>query len=449
MAESYKVCPICDTYNHTNASVCTTCGTDLSKIESFDRQGKTAQPNKREIDYDFRYGETDLLEGSLSGIARTYLVFGITLLIGILIGGFGLAFVMGWFSSDGDQALAPSVQITDTPAPTLQLATVTLGPPTVTYTFMPSATFTPSVTPTRGPCQITIQTGGTMTGALTNCGHRSLDVLPTVLALNNISDASQVRVGQTLLIPWPTSTIDPNAVPTEAPTIEGEASTNREDNGNVVLINEAIDAFAATITPTLPAGIQWHYVQPQQNLISIIVQYEADVKTLSELNREIDFARCDFGQRFGGPECIVQLFQGQQLRVPAPTPTPTYTPSPDPNATVTPTPTATVNVPSVYSPADKAFFYKDEIVTLRWVPSATLRSGETYRVDVEDLATGEMYVGYTQDISFPMPLDWRGTSVRRHDYVWTVGIVSLEAPDDVRFQTDPRTFVWEGQEPES
>lgn len=433
--------------------MCTTCGSDLSKVTASSRQ-RHVKSTQQQVDYDFRYGETDLFEGSVSSAARTYLVFGVTLLVGILIGGFGLAFVMGWFAPEETVVPANEIAITDTPPPTFELPTVTLGPPTVTPTFTPSATFTPSVTPTRSPCSITIQSGGSLIGAVTNCGHRSLDVMPTVLALNGISNQSQVSVGQTILIPWPTNTPDPNATVTPEPTVVGSLfgdDTNTDDNtdGEVILVNEAIDAFAATITPTLPAGIQWHYVQPQENLISIIVQYEADVKTLSELNREIDFARCDFGMRFGGPECIVQLSQGQQLRVPAPTPTPTYTPSPDPNATATPTPTATVNIPSVFSPADRAFFYENELVTLRWVPSATLRSGETYRVDVEDITTGETYIGFTQDIAFTVPLDWRGTSEVRHNYLWSVGIVSLEATDDVQFQTDPRSFVWEGQEPES
>ncbi|MEL6526488.1 MAG: hypothetical protein AAFQ07_12350 [Chloroflexota bacterium] len=147
--------------------------------------------------------------------------------------------------------------------------------------------------------------------------------------------------------------------------------------------------------------------------------------------------------RFGGADCIVQLFQGQQVRVPAPTPTPTLSPTPDPNATATPTPTATFNVPSAFSPTDREFFYNDELVTLRWVPTATLNGNEMYRIDVTDLTTDETFIGYTTDISFTVPTEWQGNTAR-HEYEWTVGIVSGDNTDAVRNATDPLIFVWQG-----
>ncbi|MCA9914504.1 MAG: LysM peptidoglycan-binding domain-containing protein, partial [Anaerolineae bacterium] len=207
---------------------------------------------------------------------------------------------------------------------------------------------------------------------------------------------------------------------------------------------ESIQAFAATITPTLPAGVMWHTVQPEENIITIAVDYNADVKTLSELNREIDFARCDFGQRFGGAECIVQLFQGQRLRVPAPTPTPTLSPTVDPNATATPTATPTFNRPSPYSPADQSIFYVDELITLRWTPSGTLNPGEAYRVDVVDETSGITYTAYTEEIFFIIPQEWQGTQQQRHEFTWRVGIVSTDSPDAVRYQTETQRFTWQG-----
>lgn len=414
-------------------------------------QSRTRKPRQRDqqqTDYDFRYGETDLLEGSVSSTARTFLIIIITVLITLAVSGVILAFTMDWLPAPQEENIAPVVE--DSPEPPMPMATVTMGPPTATYTFTPQPTFTPSITPTRGPCQITIQSGGSLIGAITNCGHRSMDVMDEVLALNDIANASQVRVGQTILIPWPTPTDNPNAIPTQAPA-EGGASVDDLDSrvsadNTVLIVNEEIDAFAATPVPTLPAGIQWHTVSAGENLISVIVQYNADVKTLSELNREVDFARCDFGKTFGGPECIVQLSQGQLLRVPAPTPTPTFTPSPDPNATATPTPTATFNVPSVYSPTDREFFYKDQLVTLRWIPSATLLNGESYRVDIEDTTGDTQYVDFTTDIAYTIPPEWRGTEEQRHDYIWTVGIVNDEQPGEVRYQTEPRRFTWEGSD---
>jgi hypothetical protein len=210
------------------------------------------------------------------------------------------------------------------------------------------------------------------------------------------------------------------------------------------MVDESIVAFAATPTPTLPSGIQWHYVQPDENIILIAMRYNANVKTLSELNREIDFARCDFGEAYGGPECIVMLFQGQAIRVPAPTPLPTLPPTPDPNATATPTPTATVNIPTAFSPTNNEFFYANELVTLRWTASATLSQGEIYRVDVHDLASDEVYSALTHELVFAVPLEWQGTKQARHEFEWVVGVVSEDNPENIHYQTSPHTFVWQG-----
>jgi hypothetical protein len=193
----------------------------------------------------------------------------------------------------------------------------------------------------------------------------------------------------------------------------------------------------------------WHTVQPGDNVVVISVAYNANAKVLSELNPEVDFARCEFGERFGGPECLVQLSVGQRLRVPAPSPTPTLSPTPDPNSTATPTPTATFNMPSVISPPDRQFFAQDAIITLRWSPSATLLPGQAYRLDVEDLTSGARYIAFTQDISFIVPPEWQGRSAARHEYRWTVGIIEQTASENITFQTVPRLFVWQGLSQES
>lgn len=397
--------------------------------------------NEQPVGFDFRYGETDLLEGSLNRSAGR-LTIGLVIVLTVIAlgaGGFLLSSILNTSNSSPDSI--PVQLSTNTPRPTLNVATVTIGPPTRTATFTPTVTFTPSITPTRSPCSYTVPPGGSLFLALTNCGHQSTDVIPTVLALNGLTDSNSVQANQQILVPWPTPTDDPNALPTDLPTIEGEASANDE---GIQIVDASIRAFAATPTPTLPAGVQWHRVAPQENIITIVNQYNADVKTLSELNREIDFARCDFGMTFGGPECIVQLFQGQLVRVPAPTPMPTLSPTPDPNATATPTPTATVNVPNIVSPADRSFFYSQDLITLRWVPSATLGPNESYHIDVEDRTNGESYSALTTELTFIMPLDWQGDDAQRHEFVWQVGIVSTENPTNIRFQTEPSTFVWQG-----
>jgi len=440
-----ELCPVCGVPNPRSASICKNCGTMLSG--AFQAAQAEATPS-RTVSYNYRYGEADLQEGTLRQTGRAYSILSGTLLLALVLAGAGSLLLAGFApatSAGSDDA--QQVFVTNTAMPTLGMATVTIGPPTQTFPPTPTITFTPSITPTRSPCTQTIPQGGNLITAILNCGYTSQDVeiIPTVLALNDLPDANSLRAGQELLIPWPTATVDPNAIPTETPTPEAGASDIGAAESAGLGLDDSIEAFAATATPTLPAGVMWHFVQPGENIITIAVAYNADVKTLSELNREVDFARCDFGKTFGGEECIVQLFQGQALRVPAPTPTPTLSPTPDLNATATPTATATFNQPNPYSPTDRAFFYVDQLVTLRWTPSGTLRPGETYRVDVTDETTGTSYTGYTREIAFTLPAEWQGSESERHEYLWQVGIVDENTPDTIRFQTDPQRFVWQGR----
>ena len=435
MAQSYKVCPICKTLNHPNAMVCTTCGTSLGEVAPILRTSDKANPR---LPFDFQFGETDLLESSVSRSARTgLLVVGVALIFAIgLIVGIVLTSLRGT-----SQEISPLLT-SDTPMPTLNLPTVTLGPPTSTRTSTPPPTFTPTETGTPAPCIQRIVAGGSLIAAIVNCGYNTLDIMPTVMALNNIADAAALQEGQEIIIPWPSATIDPNAV-TLAPTQEANSEANVAMASKDLALNTSIDAFAPTATSTLPAGVMWHTVQTGDNIITISVDFNANAKTLSELNPEIDFAQCEFGERFGGPECSVQLIAGQLLRVPAPSPTPTLSPTPDPNATATPTATPTYNEPSVVSPSDRQFFAANELITLRWIPSATLRTDELYIVNAIDITTGTAYQATTSELSLIVPQAWQATDAKRHDYQWTVGVLNTQT-NQITFQTEPLIFVWQG-----
>lgn len=441
MSESFKICPICAAHNHRAAVVCSTCGASLAKIEP--RTRHIQQDGNGGTHYDYRYGETDLQETTLNRVGQTYFTIIVTALIAFIMG--AAAFALG--SSFLNPTPAAPVVNTPLPRPTLNVPTVTLGPPTGTATFTPPPTFTPSVTPTPQPCIQTIVTGDSLIGAILRCGYSSNDILPTVMALNGITDANAIQAGQQVVVPWPTPTIDPNTVPTAAPTIEGTQNASAEDTNGFAL-DESIIAFAPTATPTLPAGVMFHQVQPDQNLAVIMYQHSVDLKVLSELNPEIDFSRCDLGSDFGGPSCIIPLSIGQMVRVPAPLPTPTFTPTIDPNATATPTATATFNEPGALSPPDRQFFSANQLITLRWLPTGILGAQEQYRVDVEDVTSGVMYTAFTRDIFFIVPSAWRGQTSLRHEYFWTVGVVDAANPETVLFPSTPRMFVWQGRLPD-
>ena len=372
--------------------------------------------------------------------ARLYTIIGSVIFL-IALGGVGLA-IVGATLVFTPPTEVPIVLTTASPPPVM-VATVTIGPPTATVSPTPTITPIPSATPTREPCVQVVQTGDSLSGVVARCGHFSRDILEQVVADNALPNANSIVVGQQLVIPWPTPSPDPNALPTSTP--ESSANLSVAIAGDEFLdVDESLDAFAPTATPTLPSGVMWHQMQPNENLSVLIVEYQSDVKTLSDLNPEIDFSSCDFGPRYGGDNCVVVLSQGQLVRVPAPTPTMTLSPTIDPFATSTPTPTATINVPVAESPPDRAFFGADELVTLRWVATGSLSPDEVYRVDIIDTTAGIQYTALTRENTFMLPPEWRGTAAVRHEFTWTTGIVNQDTPDDVRYPTGAQTFVWQG-----
>ena len=420
--------------NHHNASLCVTCGTSLSDIQTKSRTSQTIQQS-----YDFRYGETDLLEKTINPYSKRFMLL-FTGIIGFLLLGIGYWVSINLNFGASSSGLPIDVP-TNTPRPTIQsLATVTQGPSTPTVTLTPSITPSPLPTATREPCTQRVVQGDSLIGIVIRCGHQTRDIIPTVLELNGIQDESRIQVGETIIVPWPTPTTDPNAVPTDTP--EGE--TNNSDSSDT-LVSLANDPFAPTATPTLLPGVMWHRIQTGENVVSVAFQFGADVKVLSELNPEIDFAQCDFGETYGGPECVVQLFEGQLMRVPAPTPTPTIPPTLSGSETPTPTATATFNAPSAISPENLTFFGTNEQVTLRWIGSATLAENQTYRVKVENITSGNQYTADTTEIFYILPDSWQGNEDQRYTYNWTVSVINLDEPQNPLFSTESRTFDWQGQ----
>lgn len=385
--------------------------------------------------YDHHYGETDLFESNVRWRGGTYILGGMLMLAMLVcIGGVFLVGIRVYdlFSDDISTAVPTQVEAnvplsTNTPRPTIVLNTVTPAP-TVTETLAP--------TETPGPCMQQVQPGDSLIAIVARCGHRDLAVIDAVLALNGLDAPELIQSGQTLEIPWPTPTVDPNA---EA--VEGEEGASAEVAA-VVEINP-LSGLPVPPTETLQPGVTWHTVSLNENIIIVAYQYGANVKILSELNPEVTFSQCDFGLETGGAQCVVNLYEGQRIRVPAPTPTPTLSPTPSGSETPTPTATPTFNAPSVISPGDRMLFRRDEFVTLRWVASGTLGENQVYRVQVEDLTSGATYMADTKDLFFVLPVEWRGKDDRRHEYQWVVSVIDIERPGQPFFTTEARIFLWE------
>jgi len=443
LSQSYKICPICKTPAHRNATVCSTCGAGLSDVEPV---GDKVVHNGSKPIYDHRYGENDLFEGQLGRRSDVYFV-GILLTLAILVCGGGLLLVGPRFVTlispgsplDGlvtntpvptrGGAVAPAA--TSTPRPTLQLETVTPAPPT------------PTETPTQGPCMQTVVSGDTLFALAGRCGHRDLSIIDLIVELNELESPESLQIGQELVIPWPTPTVDPASIPTQEPDDEEDAELP-DDGSTLAPAEAALLTSDMAGTATLQPGVGWHRVSDNENIITIAFNYGADVEILSQLNPEIVFSQCDFGSPTGGPNCIVNIYVGQQIRVPAPTPTPTIPPTPSGSETPTPTATPTFNAPSLTQPGDRSVFRQNQLITLRWVATGTLGRNQVYRVHVEDTTVGAVYEADTQDLYMIVPEAWQGQELAmRHEYVWRVSVIDQDRPDDPIYETSTRSFSWE------
>ncbi|MCC6805402.1 MAG: LysM peptidoglycan-binding domain-containing protein [Anaerolineae bacterium] len=451
MSQGYKICPICGTHAHRNATLCATCGTSLTDVDVVSESVKPA--NGKKPRYDRRYGETDLLEGDVHRRGGVYL-FGGMLVLGAVACVAAIVFVGArWLlpsispqPTETPSPVAsplPVILVTNTPAPSPVLATVTLPPPTATNTATP------------GPCTHKVQAGDDLISIAFECGHRSMDVIPLVLTLNNLSAPDMINVGQEIIVPWPTETPSPTSETTQGDTSSSDTGAGGSEMAAAPtdIAIQGLEIAAAPTrpppterpTPTLLPGVMWHTIQPNENIVSIAFEYHTDVQVLSQLNPEITFSQCDFGNPAGGPDCSVMVYAGQQMRVPAPTPTPTLSPTLSGSETALPTFTPTYNAPSALSPADRTLFLSDDLITLRWVGSGTLGANDLYRVRVEDLTTRAVYTSDTSDLSFIVPQDWQGQDGRRHEYRWMISVIRVDDPDRPYYTTKPRLFTWEGR----
>ena len=431
MAESFKLCPICQAQNQFNATQCATCGTTITDAAVW-RSAEDDGPRK---DYDFRYGETDLSEATVS--TRGRLLSLVSVILALLVGIIAAATIL----LPGSVGETPSVIATSAVTPDRPLLpTVTQGPPTATFTSSPTETLVPTITPTPRPCIRRVTAGDSLIGIVAGCGHNSLEIIPTVIAINGIVDETRIQIGQEIVVPWPSPTVDARA--TVAPAVDSAALFD-EDSSSDELALLSFDPFAPTPTSTLLPGLMWHTVVAGENMIVIALQYDTNAKVLSDLNPEIEFALCEFGQTYGGPECIVNLSQGQTMRVPAPTPTLTPRPTLSGSETPTPQPTATENTPHVIAPSNQAFFGQQDQITLRWIATGTLQADEVFRVAVSDIATGVTNTADTRDLYFIIPPQWQALDDQRHTFMWQVSIVNAES-GTINHMTETRTLVWQG-----
>lgn len=444
-------CPICQSSLSPSVRVCPVCGARLPEPTGQPGPGRQTPVYSPDLGEDDLYAPR-LLRFPWWGVVVPIVAIGVVLL-GVVVFATASFFGRAGLRQPGTTS-APLGG--STPVPTLALggatpesapgstAMATLFMPTLTPA--PPPTNTPPPTDTPGPCEQVVEEGDTLLSLASRCGHRHLDVVDAIIDLNGLRSAESIQIGQRIFIPWPTPT--PGAPLDAAST--GQAGTEEgnlpEETGAELAL--AMPGPGPTLTPTLQPGVMWYTVQPGDTIIAIALQFDANVEILSQLNPEVTFSQCDFGMDSGGPNCIVNLFEGQRLRVPAPTPTPTLSPTPSGSETATPTPTPTYNAPALLSPGDRALFRADELITLRWVTTGTLAEGDVYLVTVRDLTAGVVHTATTTETLFIIPPEWQPADGQRHTFSWNVAIGPADGRGELAsetFRTDSRLFSWDSR----
>ncbi len=447
-------CPICGAAEPLSARTCRQCGARLTATPSSALPAvEPARPRQLSpLAFDPTRGDDDLYLGDLSGRMWRLLLVGLLAFVALLVLGVLLLFDRGRGKDDLGQNALPTAPPTSTPRILTPAVTATptsniiISLPTVTP-MPPTATPTPTVT----PCYQTAQQGDTVLGMAYRCGHRDLAVVDLILDINGMDSPQELQLGQTLEIPWPTPTPVPGQ---ETPTAEAVAETG--DIAPALTPTLRLNQFGTpdalakyeNIEPTLRPGHAWHIVSEDETILSIAYTYDTTIEVLSQINPEIPFLQCDYGDPTGGPNCVVLLSIGQRVRVPVPLPSPTPTLTPAGTFTPTPSATPTINAPYPLSPEDGARFAADQLVTLRWGSTGTLARQERYIVHVRDLHTGQEYTASVAELSYVLPGGWQPADRNRHTFEWWIAVGTLDEQGAVlseRFATAPRRFTWDSR----
>lgn len=456
-------CPNCGANNPGDVAQCLICGTWLSSRKSAPPPKTLTSPpaadgkkskSKQPSFYNPDEGEDDLMA---RGILNTPLATILGVLICLLMTGgaivAGILFIPDEEKENTPQAVAIGTGTTGTPensptpAPTA-LPTNTRPAPLL----LPTITVTASNTPEPTPCIKVAGAGDTLYGLAQECGHRHFSVVQVILTENpQVECENCLAQGDEITIPWPTGTPTPEGETSALlPTGEGGGASDvvvSQENGQPDANEFGTPNALATlyVEPTLRPGLAWHIISQDETLYTLISIYNADAKVISDLNPEIEFRQCDYGERFGGQNCSVIFTIGQRVRVPVPPPPPTLSPTPSGSETPTPTATATFNAPQASQPQNGAVFDADSLITLRWSATGTLASNENYLITVTNLDTEEIFRARTRDQYLVLPEDWKPTS-REQEFEWVVEVAVLDGDQilSTHHPSQPRRFTWRG-----
>lgn len=303
------------------------------------------------------------------------------------------------------------------PTPTSQLTTPTAAPSSTPEAPQPAlATSTttetpapPSETPlptgTPGPYVHTIAENDTLGYIIQLYGYDyDINVINEVVRLNDsITNAD-------FLPPPGTQILIPRQTPTPIPA--GAEITSTAD--------AAIGATRlGDITVAGVSNFGCHIVEEDQTLVEIVLTYNTTLEIISQLNRDLTWAGCNFTEYSGGPRCNPIIIPGQCINVPLPTLTPT--PSPTPNGSETPTAIPTYLQPKAVYPAHNQVVPAAPF-RLQWVSAGILRAEENYLVEVTDTTTGAKWTQITRETSILLPETLIPSDGQPHLFQWYVAV---------------------------
>lgn len=332
--------------------------------------------------------------------------------------------------------MATSLPISDTPIvpietaipteqPQISTATMTNTPQPPTQTSIPTATF--------GPFEYVIQPDDTLMYIIQLPQHGydyELDVAQEVVDLNeNMTSIDFLPpVGNTILVPRPTSTATP---------IGAEATQTIQA---VIGVDNSTGALLAS-----GSSVGCYEVEEDDSLVSIASDYNTTLEILSQLNSDLNWFGCDFQLPSGGPECNPTIQIAQCINVPQPTPIPTYTPTPSGNET--PTPTPTYLAPRMLYPVNGVVVPPGRF-DLQWVGVTGLTADDEYLVEMTDVTSGQKLLQVTESTSFTMLDTFVPTDGQAHTIQWRVSVARQNESGVYGYvggTGDWRVFEWMSQ----
>ena len=297
-------------------------------------------------------------------------------------------------------AIPPSLVPTATELPTLEIATST---PTNT-SIPPSPTIVPTAT---SPfLEYVVQPNDSMFYVIQLPQHGygyETQVAATVVALNdNILNMDVLPVGETILIPLPTTTA----------TAVGASATQ------AVLATIGVDdSSGARLISGVLVGC--YEVESGDSLVDIATRYNTTLEVLSNLNREIDWFGCAFTEPSGGPDCNPNIQIGQCINVPQPTPLPSKTPTPTGDETATPT--ATLRPPRPLFPTSNAVIPAGPLL-IQWVGLSGIGAADEYLIEIVDQTTNRTLRRASQTNTFLAPQEFVPNDGQTHVMQWRVSV---------------------------